>query len=131
MSFLTGILYGALAIYLGGWYVGRWQGNFSFLLFVMSLVTMAYWLAERFKFQPEREAAAAHLVSQDQTRRTELSRQGINQVDGDVEQAKEPLLMQPWGRDWTAGPVPGSGSGSFEGGASAPLFPKTPFLGAH
>jgi len=106
MSFLTGILYGALAIYLGGWYVGRWQGNFSFLLFVMSLVTMAYWLAERFKFQPEREAAAAHLVSQDQTRRTELARQGINQVDGDVEQAKERLLMQPWWLDWTAGLFP-------------------------
>ncbi|MGH6647734.1 signal peptidase I [Aquabacterium sp.] len=106
MSFLTGILYGALAIYLGGWYVGQWQGNFSFLLFVMSVVTLLYWLAERFKFQPEREAAAANLVTQDETRRAELARQGIAQVDGNVTEAKERLLMQPWWLDWTAGLFP-------------------------
>jgi len=106
MSFLTGILYGALVIYLGGWYVGQWQGNFSLLLFVMSAVTLLYWLAERFKFQPEREAAAAHLVSQDETRRAELARQGIAQVDGNVTEARERLLMQPWWLDWTAGLFP-------------------------
>ncbi|RZL01233.1 MAG: signal peptidase I [Rubrivivax sp.] len=106
MSFLTGILYGALAVYLGGWYMGHWQGNFSFLLFIMSLVTLLYWLAERFKFQPEREAAAANLVSQDEARRAELARQGIAQVDGNVTEAKERLLMQPWWLDWTAGLFP-------------------------
>lgn len=106
MSFLTGILYGALVAYLGGWYFGHWQGNFSLLLFVLSVVTMVYWLAERYKFQPEREAAAAQLKSQDESRRSELTRQGITQVDGDVAQARERLLMQPWWLDWTAGLFP-------------------------
>ena len=106
MSFLTGILYGALAVYLGGWYLGQWQGNFSFLLFIMSAVTLVYWLAERFKFQPEREAAAISLVAQDDARRSELTRQGISQVDGNVTEAKERLLMQPWWLDWTAGLFP-------------------------
>lgn len=106
MSFLTGILYGALVAYLGGWYLGHWQGNFSLLLFVLSVVTMVYWLAERYKFQPEREAAAANLLSQDEARRKELTRQGITQVDGDVTEARERLLMQPWWLDWTAGLFP-------------------------
>ncbi|MES2092177.1 MAG: signal peptidase I [Pseudomonadota bacterium] len=106
MSFLTGILYGALVAYLGGWYLGHWQGNFSLLLFVLSVVTMVYWLAERYKFQPEREAAAAQLQAQDEARRNELTRQGITQVDGDIAQARERLLMQPWWLDWTAGLFP-------------------------
>ncbi|MDE2400889.1 MAG: signal peptidase I [Burkholderiales bacterium] len=106
MSFLTGILYGALVIYLGGWYVGQWQGNFSLLLFVLSVITLFYWLAERYKFRLEREAAAAKLVVQDEARRAELSRQGIAQVDGNVGQARERLLMQPWWLDWTAGLFP-------------------------
>ena len=59
MSLLTGLLYGALALYLGGWYLGRWTGNFSLLLFILSVVTMMYWLAERFVFVPRRRAAAA------------------------------------------------------------------------
>ena len=72
MSLITGLFYAALAVYLGGWYTGRWHGNFSLLLFVMSVVTLAYWLAERYKFRPEREAAAAQLVQQDQARRVSL-----------------------------------------------------------
>ena len=47
MGSLTGLLYGVLAVYLGGWYIGRWSGNFSLLLFVLTLVTFGYWLAER------------------------------------------------------------------------------------
>src|SRR5205085_2851056 len=52
MSSLTGLLYGALAVYLGGWYLGKWTGNFSLLLFILTLVTFGYWLAERFMFAP-------------------------------------------------------------------------------
>ena len=50
MGPLTGLLYGALAIFLGGWYLGKWTGNFSLLLFILTLVTLAFWLAERFHF---------------------------------------------------------------------------------
>ncbi len=54
MSALTGVLYGALIVYLGGWFLGYWTGNFSLLLFVLTVVTLAYWLAERFRFAPAR-----------------------------------------------------------------------------
>ncbi|CAG1019811.1 signal peptidase I [Burkholderiaceae bacterium] len=106
MSSLTGLLYGALVIYLGGWYLGRWTGNFSLLLFVLTLVTFGYWLAERFVFAPRRLAAAVNLEQQDAARRRDLARQGIAKVDGDVSQAKQELLAQPWWLDWTAGLFP-------------------------
>ena len=47
MGSLTGLLYGALIVYLGGWFLDKWGGNFSLLLFVLTLVSFAYWLAER------------------------------------------------------------------------------------
>ena len=106
MSSLTGLLYGLLAFYLGGWYLGKWSGNFSLLLFVLTLVTLAYWLAERFVFAPKRLAAVHTLEQQDLARRAELSRQGIAKVDGDVSQARQALLAQPWWLDWTAGLFP-------------------------
>ena len=106
MSTLTAVLYGALGVYLGGWFLGYWTGNFALLLFSLTIVTFAYWLAERFRFKPAREAAAAALQSQDQARRAGLAKMGIDKVDGDVEQAKHKLLAQPWWLDWTAGLFP-------------------------
>ncbi len=106
MSALTAALYGALAVYLGGWFLGHWTGNFSLLLFSLTVVTLLYWLAERLRFKPAREAAAAQLEAAQQARRAELARQGISQVDGDVAAARERLLMQPWWLDWTAGLFP-------------------------
>jgi signal peptidase I len=106
MALLTGVLYGALIVYLGGWFIGSWVGNFALLLFMLTLVTLAYWLAERLHFAPARLRAAAQLESQDAARRAELTRQGITRVDGDVAQAKERVLAQPWWLDWTAGLFP-------------------------
>jgi signal peptidase I len=106
MNILTAALGAALAAYLGGWWLGYWLGNFSLLLFVLTLVTFGYWLAERFHFRPAREEAAARLEQQDAARRAELARMGIDKVDGDVAQAREKLLMQPWWLDWTAGLFP-------------------------
>jgi signal peptidase I len=106
MGYLTGVLYGVLALYLGGWYLGKWTGNFSLLLFILSVVTLAYWLAERFHFAPARLAAAKALESQDTARRAQLAAQGITKVDSDLAPARERLLMQPWWLDWTAGLFP-------------------------
>jgi len=106
MGSLTGLLYACLVVYLGGWYVGRWTGNFSLLLFILTLVTLAYWLAERFYFAPVRAKAAQTLEQQDVVRREELAKKGIAKVDGDVSQARDALLMQPWWLDWTAGLFP-------------------------
>ncbi|MGH6610398.1 MAG: signal peptidase I, partial [Burkholderiaceae bacterium] len=106
MSSLTGLLYGALIVYLGGWFLGHWNGNFALLLFTLTVITLAYWVAERFHFRPTRQAAAASLDAQHAQRRTELQRQGIQQVDGDIVAAKERVLAQPWWLDWTAGLFP-------------------------
>ena len=61
MSSLTAALYAVLVTYLGGWFLGFWTGNFSLLLFLLAVVTLAYWLAERFHFKPQREAAVRKL----------------------------------------------------------------------
>jgi signal peptidase I len=106
MATLTAALYGALIVYLGGWFVGMWTGNFSLLLFMLTSVTLCFWLAERFLFQPRRLAAARNLEQQDAARRAQLAQQGISRVDGNVEEAKAKLLMQPWWLDWTAGLFP-------------------------
>ena len=106
MSSLTAALYGALLVYLGGWFLGRWTGNFSLLLFILTMVTLVYWLAERFRFKPAREADAAALEKQDASRRGELAKMGIAKVDGDVAAGRDKLLMQPWWLDWTAGLFP-------------------------
>ena len=58
MSALTAALYGALVVYLGGWYIDLWHGNFALLLLCLTVVTFCFWVAERFRFLPEREAAA-------------------------------------------------------------------------
>ena len=106
MSALTAALYGALLVYLGGWFLGYWMGNFALLLFLLSVVTFVYWLAERFHFLPARQAAAAALAAQQAARREQLRQLGIAKVDDDLGEARARLLMQPWWLDWTAGLFP-------------------------
>jgi signal peptidase I len=57
MSALTGALYAALVVYLGGWLMDKWIGNFALLFCSSRSVTFAYWLAERLFFRPRRVAA--------------------------------------------------------------------------
>ena len=106
MAALTGLLYALLVAFLGGWYFGKWSGNFSLLLLILTVVTFAYWLAERLVFAPRRAAAAATLEQQDAARRTRLAEKGITKVDDNVAPAREALLAQPWWLDWTAGLFP-------------------------
>jgi signal peptidase I len=106
MQVLTALILGAFALYAGSWYIGWVEGNFALLLFLATLVTGLYWVAERVYFLPRRRAAAANLEAHEGQRRAELMRLGIAQVDGDVAQARIRLLMQPWWLDWTAGLFP-------------------------
>lgn len=106
MSALTAVLYGVLAVYLGGWWLGMWIGNFALLLLILTVVTLAFWIAERWRFAPARAAAAARLSAQHEARRAELGRLGIAKVDGDIDAARAKVLAQPWWLDWTAGLFP-------------------------
>jgi signal peptidase I len=106
MAFLTSLILAAFVGYIGAWYFGAVEGNFALLLFLATVVTGLYWLAERFYFLPRRRKTAEALEISLAQRREELNRQGITQVDTTDPKARERLLMQPWWLDWTAGLFP-------------------------
>jgi signal peptidase I len=106
MQLLTAGVLAGFAGYAGAWYLGIVEGNFALLLFLATIVTGLYWLAERLYFLPQRREAAARLEASAARRRADLAAKGISQVDGDVAQARQRLLMQPWWLDWTAGLFP-------------------------
>ena len=106
MQLITSFVLAAFAAYIGAWYFGAVDGNFALVLFMATVITGVYWLAERFYFLPQRQLAATQLEAQASQRRSELSQQGISQVDVNVTEAKQRLLMQPWWLDWTAGLFP-------------------------
>lgn len=106
MQVLTSAVLAAFVGYVGAWYFGVIEGNFALLLFLATVITGAYWLAERFVFLPRRLQAAAALEAQAIARNAELTKLGIARVDGDVTEAKKQLLAQPWWLDWTAGLFP-------------------------
>ena len=106
MQALTAAVLAAFLIYAGSWYLGKVEGNFALLLFLATLVTGAYWLAERFYFLPQRHKAAALLEAQSLQRRQELVKLGIAQIDDGSAQARATVLAQPWWLDWTAGLFP-------------------------
>ena len=106
MQALTALVLALFAGYAGAWYFGVFEGNFALLLFLATVVTGVYWVAERLHFLPQRRKAAQTLLEQDAQRREQLHGMGITQVDGDIKTASEKLLMQPWWLDWTAGLFP-------------------------
>ena len=106
MAALTSLILAAFVAYGGAWYFGVVEGNFALLLFLATVVTGLYWLAERFYFLPTRRRAADALEASLAERQARLEKQGITQVDKVDVQARERLIMQPWWLDWTAGLFP-------------------------
>ncbi len=106
MQALTSVVLAAFVAFAGAWFAGIVEANFALLLFLASVVTGLYWLGEQFVFAPARQRAALQLESEDTQRRSVLAQQGIQQVDGNVAQAKAVLLAQPWWLEWTAGLFP-------------------------
>ncbi|HAL38615.1 MAG TPA: signal peptidase I, partial [Polaromonas sp.] len=106
MSSITAVVLAAFVGYGAAWYFGAVEGNFSLLLFLATVVTGIYWLAERFYFLPQRRQAVAALEASAVKRKAELAKMGINQVDDNTREAKTRLIMQPWWLDWTAGLFP-------------------------
>ena len=108
MQILTSLILALFATYIGAWLTGRVEGNFALLLFIATVVTGLYWLAERFYFLPKRHTPAQALEGSSAQRRLDLQAKGIAKVDmdGDISEARTKLLMQPWWLDWTAGLFP-------------------------
>ena len=106
MSSLTAVLLAVFVGYGGAWYLGAVEGNFALLLFLATVVTGLYWLAEKFYFWPQRRKAAERLQQDATQRRSELASKGISQVDGSIDEARTKIMQQPWWLDWTAGLFP-------------------------
>jgi signal peptidase I len=106
MATLTAFVLAAFVGYAASWYLGMIEGNFALLMFMATVVTGIYWLAERFYFLPQRLTAAEKLETEATQRKSELDKLGIAKNDVDVTEAKERLIMQPWWLDWTAGLFP-------------------------
>ncbi|HVZ45333.1 MAG TPA: signal peptidase I [Ramlibacter sp.] len=106
MPFLTAVVLAAFVAYAGAWYFEMIEGNFALLLFLATVVTGLYWVAERLYFLPKRREAAATLQAQAAQRKAQLSAKGIQADGGDISEARQRLLMQPWWLDWTAGLFP-------------------------
>ncbi len=106
MQVLTSLVLAAFVAYAGGWYLGMIEGNFALLLFLATVVTGLYWLAERLYFLPRRHAAALAIQAAATQRQAELQKLGIAQADMDLSEARQQVLRQPWWLDWTAGLFP-------------------------
>jgi signal peptidase I len=78
------------------------EGNFALLLFLATLVTGLYWLAERLYFLPRRRRAADAGGAR-RARARPAGRPGHAQVDGDVARAKQRILRSPGG--WIGPPA--------------------------
>ncbi|MES2977258.1 MAG: signal peptidase I [Pseudomonadota bacterium] len=106
MSTVTAFVLALFVGYGGLWYAGFVEGNFALLLFLATVVTGVYWVAEQLVFLPRRRQAVAALDATAETRNAELSRMGIQAVDNNLTEARAQLIMQPWWLDWTAGLFP-------------------------
>ncbi|WP_372656405.1 signal peptidase I [Hydrogenophaga sp.] len=106
MATLTAMVLAAFAGYAGAWYAGLVEGNFALLLMLAVVVTGVYWIADKAVFLPQRRKAAQQLQLEHDKRIEALSKQGFQQIEGEVDVAKQRLLMQPWWLDWTAGLFP-------------------------
>ena len=106
MSVITAFVLGAFATYIGSWYLGYTEGNFALLLFLASVVTGIYWLAERYYFLPMRLKNLQDHQEQAQSRETQLRNLGITPQETDKSAVHEEMVRQPWWLDWTAGLFP-------------------------
>lgn len=107
MQSITSAVLAAFVAYAGAWYLGYVEGNFALLLFMATVVSGVYWVAERLVFLPRRRQAAVQLEAQAAARDAELQKMGIAKVETlDLKNERERLLMQPWWLDWTAGLFP-------------------------
>ena len=74
MQTFTSAVLAAFVGYAGSWYFGLIEGNFALLLFLATVVTGVYWVAERFWFLPRRQQAADTMQAQAEQRRAASAR---------------------------------------------------------
>ena len=106
MPFITAAVLAAFVGYAGAWYFEVVEGNFALLLFLATIVTGVYWIAERLYYLPQRRREARELEQRSAQRNARLSEQGVAPVDPQIAEARQKIMAQPWWLDWTAGLFP-------------------------
>lgn len=106
IAVFTGALLAAVAVYLAMWLSGQVEGNFPLLLLLATVVTGAYWIAEKLYFLPRRKRTAQALAEQLEARQQSLQAQGLQADEVDVNTVVAKTMRQPWWLDWTAGLFP-------------------------
>lgn len=122
MPFLTGLILAAFVGYMGGWYFGLIEGNMAQLMLVATIISGAYWLADKVFFLPKRRALVARYeqtqaqqqtispaehgedIAKDQTQTQNQAKDPS--AEEEQQKIKKALLAQPWWLDWTAGLFP-------------------------
>jgi hypothetical protein len=115
---LTAAVLAAFVGYAGAWYFGMVEGNFALLLFLATLVTGLYWVAERLYFLPRRRRAADALEAHAEQRHGQLAAQGITRSTTDIAEAKPAPADAALVAGLDRRPVPGD-----PGGVRAALVP--------
>ena len=106
MPFLTAGVLAAFVGYAAAWYFEMVEGNFALLLFLATIVTGLYWIAERVWYLPRRRRAAADYEARAAQKNAHLAAQGVAADRDDVQETRQKILAQPWWLDWTAGLFP-------------------------
>jgi signal peptidase I len=106
MPFLTAAVLAAFVGYAGAWYFEAVEGNFALLLFLATIVTGLYWVAERLYYLPQRRREARELEERAAQRNAKLTAQGVAVPESQIGEARQKILAQPWWLDWTAGLFP-------------------------
>jgi signal peptidase I len=89
IGLFTGLLLAAFGTYVAGMVMGYWTTNFSVILFLATVVTLLYWLADLIWFKAARTKAAQQLLAK-----------------GADAASAERATRQPWWLEYTAGLFP-------------------------
>ena len=80
--------------------------NFALILFVLTCVTFLFWVAERWKFLPERRRKAEEAARRFEADNREAIDRGDATVIDERNRLSERILRQPWWLEYTAGLFP-------------------------
>lgn len=80
--------------------------NFALILFVLTCVTFLFWVAERWKFLPERRRRAEEAARRFEADNREAIDRGDATVIDERNRLSERILRQPWWLEYTAGLFP-------------------------
>jgi signal peptidase I len=84
LKVITAVLLASFVGYLFAWYFGLVEGNFALVLFISTVLTGIYWIAEKIYFLPQRRLAANTLFVADNERRLSMQAQGLRVDESDI-----------------------------------------------